>query len=136
MTQGLLYLAQRQPEQGIAALRRAVTLADGSTGPASLLAMHLARLGQRDEARAVLAQLVALSKTRYVPPTRLAAVQAALGDTAQALDALDQAYAVRDPRMIYLKDDPRWVGLRQEPRFIALMKKLKLDRYGRGVSPT
>ncbi len=136
MTQGLLYLAQRQPEQGIAALRRAVTLADGSTGPASMLGMHLARLGQRDEARAILDQLVALSKTRYVPPTRLAAVQAALGDTAQALDSLDQAYAVRDQRMIFLKDDPRWVGLRQEPRFIALMKKLKLDGYGRGVSPT
>lgn len=136
MTQGLLYLAQLQPEQGIAALRRAVTLADGSTGPASLLGMHLARLGQRDEARAILDQLVVLSMTRYVPPTRLAAVQAALGDMAQALDSLDQAYAVRDQRMIFLKDDPRWDGLRQEPRFKALMLKLRLDRFGKGLSPT
>jgi len=74
-------------------------------------------------------------KTRYVAPTSLAAVQAALGEVVAALDSLDRALAVRDQRLIFLKNDPRWAGLRQEPRFKALMVKLKLDRFGPGLSP-
>jgi len=134
LTLGVLLLAEQQPGPGIQALRRAVALADGSTRAPSLLAMHLARLGQRDEARAILNQLRALAGTRHVPPTSLATVHAALGEVAPALAALEQAYVVRDTRLIYLKDDPRWAGLRQEPRFVALMHKLGLDRYGPGLS--
>ena len=43
---------------------------------------------------------------------------------------------MRDTQLVFLKDDPRWSGLRSEPRFVALMHKLKLDRYGPGLSPT
>lgn len=136
LAQALLHQAQGQPQEGIAALRRAVALSDGTTGPVSLLGMHLARNGQEAEARAILNQMLAQSKTRYVPPTSLAAVQAALGEVAPALDELERAYAVRDQRLIFLKDDPRWSGLRQQPRFVALLHKLKLDGYGRGLSPT
>jgi len=134
LTLGVLLLAEQQPGPGIEALRRAVALADGSTRGLSLLAMHLARLGQRDEARAILSRLQAVSMTRHVPPTSLATVHAALGEVAPALAALEQAYVARDTRLIYLKDDPRWTGLRKEPRFVALMQKLGLDRYGPGLS--
>ena len=133
MTQGLTHLAEGQPELGIAAFRRGVTFAHGSTQPESLLAVHLARSGQRDEAQAILSQLLAQSKTRYVPPTSTAAVHAALGEVAPALAALEQAYQVRDTRLIYMKDDPRWLGLRKEQRFVALMQRLKLDRFGPGL---
>ncbi len=136
LAQALLHLAQKRPDEGIAALRRAVAQAEASTGPASLLGMHLAHLGQRDEAQAILNHLVALEKMRFVPPTSLAAVQAALGDVGGALGSLDKAYAVRDQRLVFLKDDPRWIGLRREPRFKALMVRLKLDRFGPGLSPT
>ena len=135
VTQGLLLLAEQQDEAGIAALRRAVAMADGSTQPSVLLGVHLARLGQRDETRALLQQMLALSKTRYVPPTSIAALHAALGDVASALALLEQAVAVHDTRLIVFKDDPRWANLREEPGFLALMKKLKLDRYGPGLSP-
>ena len=135
LVQALMHQARKQPDEGIAALRRAVELAQASTGPLSLLGMHLARLGQAEEARAILGRLLALEKTRYVPPTALAAVQAALGEPGPALDSLDKALAVRDQRLIFLKDDPRWVGLRQQPRFQALMRKLQLDRFGPGLSP-
>ena len=134
-TQGLLLLAEQQDEAGIAALRRAVALADGSTQPSVLLGVHLARLDQRDEARTLLNQMLALSRTRYVPPTSMAALHAALGEVAPALALLEQAVAVHDTRLIVFKDDPRWANLRKEPGFLALMKKLKLDRYGPGLSP-
>ena len=135
MTQGLLHLAEQQTEAGISALRKAVALADGSTQASSLLAVHLAHQGQADEARAILKQLLALAKLRYVPPTSPAAVHAALGEAGQALGALEQAFEVRDTRLVFLKDDPRWAGLRKEPRFVALMQKLKLDRFGPAYSP-
>jgi len=134
-TQGLLLLAEQQDDAGIAALRRAVALADGSTQPVVLLGVHLARLGQQGETRALLKQMLALSKARYVPPTSVAALHAALGEVAPALALLAQAVAVHDTRLIVFKDDPRWAGLRTEPGYLALLKKLKLDRYGPGLSP-
>ena len=63
---------------------------------------------------------------RFVPPTSLAMVHAALGDAVPALDMLEQAYFVRDTRLRDLKDDPSWVTLRQEERYLALKRKLKL----------
>jgi Flp pilus assembly protein TadD len=134
-TQGLLHLADQQPDNAIAEMRRAVVLADGNSRPNALLGVYLARLGQIEEARKILNQLVALEKTRYVPPTSLAAVYAALGDVGPALDALDRAFLTRDTRLTFLKDDPRLAGLREEPRFVALLHKLKLDRFGPGLAP-
>jgi TolB-like protein/tetratricopeptide (TPR) repeat protein len=134
--QGLLYLAEQRPELAIASLRRGVAMADGNTRPSALLGMHLARLGQRDEARAILNHMLELAKTRFVPPVSLAVLHAALGENALALDALERAFAARDTQLVFLKDDPRWSGLRTEPRFVALMQALRLDRYGQGLSPT
>jgi DNA-binding winged helix-turn-helix (wHTH) protein/tetratricopeptide (TPR) repeat protein len=130
----MLHLVDREPEQAIAALRRADQLADQSTQAAALLGVQLARLQKPDEAREVLHQLLSLQQTRYVPPTSLAAVHAALGQVTQALDALDCAWVARDTRLVYLKDDSRWTGLRQQPRFAALLRLMKLDGYGPGIS--
>jgi DNA-binding winged helix-turn-helix (wHTH) protein/TolB-like protein/tetratricopeptide (TPR) repeat protein len=131
---GMLLMAEQQPEQAIAALRRGVMLADNSRASA-LLGIYLARGGQREEAREILNQLLSRAQTRYVAPSSLASVHLALGEVGSALDALDRAFLSRDTRLIFLKDDPRLAGLRKEPRFIALMQKLKLDRYGPGLSP-
>ena len=84
--------------------------------------------------RAILGRLLVLSKQRFVPPTSLAAVHAALGETALALSALERALVVRDTRLVYLSSDPNWAPLRQQPRFVALLKTLKLDRLARGLS--
>ena len=134
-TQGLLHLAEHQPDNAIADMRRAVALADGTSRPSALLAVYLARLGQIEEARNILNQLLTREKTRYVPPCSLAVVYAALGEVGPALDALDRAFLTRDTRLTFLKDDPRLAGLREEPRFVALMHKLKLDRFGPGLAP-
>jgi hypothetical protein len=109
-------------------------LADGSSQAAALLGVQLARLGRRGEAQDVLQRLLTLEKVRYVPPTSVAAIQAALGEIAPALDGLDRAFSLRDTRLVYMKDDGRWSNLRQEPRFIALLHRMKLDSYGPGKS--
>jgi tetratricopeptide (TPR) repeat protein len=128
MTQATLYLADNKPELALKAARRADTLADGSTQPAALLGVMLVGAGQRNEALGLLDRLIELGRTRYVPPTTVAAIHTALGDVVPALDALERAYAVRDTRLVYMKDDGRWSALRQHPRFIALLHRMKLDR--------
>jgi DNA-binding winged helix-turn-helix (wHTH) protein/TolB-like protein/Tfp pilus assembly protein PilF len=132
---GLLKLADHETAQAIAEMRRGVDLADGTTRPLALLGMHLARIGQHEEARDILNRLLTLAKTRYVSPSSMAAVHAALGDVGPALDALDQAFVARDTRLIFLKDDPRLMILRREPRFVDLMHRLKLDGFGPGLAP-
>lgn len=132
---GLLHVHDRQFEQGIAAMRRAVQLAEGTTRPRSILGVQLARLGEVDGARSILNQLLAESKVRNVAPTSIASLHAALGEVPLALSALEHGLAVRETRMIFLKDDPHWASLRAEPRFAALMKALQLDRYGKGLTP-
>jgi eukaryotic-like serine/threonine-protein kinase len=54
-----------------------------------------------------------------------ALVLAALGKTAEALDALDRAFEQRDPTLVNLKHDPRFDRLRSDPRYgklLALMR--------------
>jgi TolB-like protein/tetratricopeptide (TPR) repeat protein len=130
----LIHLSKGQNEQAIEALGRADELADQSTQAAALLGVHLARLGRPEDAREVLSRLLRLAQDRYVPPTSLAAVHLALGDTTAALDALERAWLARDTRLAYLKDDIRWSGLRDQPRFVALQRLMLLDSYGPGAS--
>ena len=134
-SRALLLWVEGQPDKAIGALRRSAELSMGSTRPSAILAARLAQTGQRDEARAILDKVRASAHSRFVPPTHPAIALAALGDTPAALDALEQAYAVRDPRLIYLKDDWPWARLHQEPRYRALLARLGLDRYGPGLAP-
>ena len=131
---GLLHMSDQRPKEGIAAMRRAVELSDG-TRPRSVLGVQLALLGEAEEAQQILDQLLSESKQRYVTPTSIASLYAALGETAPALTNLERGFELRDTRMVFLKDDPHWRGLRAEPRFAGLMKVLKLDRYGPGLTP-
>ena len=134
-TQAVIDLAEGRPEPAIAALRRAAEQTHPNSRPRALLGMHLARLGRHEEARTILEDLRQQAGSRYVPMFSIAVLHAALGDNASALDALEAAYVARDPQLVALKDDPRWAGLRREPRFTALMRTMKLDRYGPGLSP-
>jgi TolB-like protein/DNA-binding winged helix-turn-helix (wHTH) protein/Flp pilus assembly protein TadD len=132
---GLLQFAEAQPEQGIASFRRAVELADATMRPKGVLAFHLAKVGRADEARAILGELLALERVRFVPPTTLAMVHAAVGEHDAALAQLERGLEVRDIRMIYLKNDPSWAVLRRDARFQSLLAGLALDRYAPGLTP-
>jgi tetratricopeptide (TPR) repeat protein len=131
----LLYWAENQSEKAISALRRGVELTKGSSRPSALLAARLAQTGQHDEARVIIDNMQTVARSRFMPPTHLAIALSMLGDIPAALDSLELALAVRDPRIIYLKDDWPWAPLRKEPRYRALLTRLGLDRYGPGLAP-
>jgi DNA-binding winged helix-turn-helix (wHTH) protein/TolB-like protein/tetratricopeptide (TPR) repeat protein len=122
-----LALVRHRPDDALLAMRRACTLADGSSQPLAELGLYLAQHGGRAEAQTMLSQMLAQSRQRYVPPTTLAALQAGLGEIGSALATLERAFGVHDTRLIYLRGDDRWDTLRAEPRFVDLMKRMKLE---------
>ncbi len=135
-----LGLATYHEQQGnldaaFASIGQAVSFADQSSQAEALQGALLARHGRADESRKVLARLEARSGMRYVPPTSLAAVQAALGDRDAALASLERACDCNDTRMLHLRDDPRWAALRAEPRFATLVTRMKLTGLAPGIAP-
>ena len=81
---------------------------------------------RKSEAQAILRQLSALSRQRYVPSYPVAAIYVALGENEEAIAALERAYAERDTWMDYLGLDPRMDPLRPDPRFADLLRRMNL----------
>ena len=81
--------------------------------------------GRPEESRAILDQLLLRSKSRFVPPYHIAMVYNNLGDKERALDWLEKAYAIRDPKMTFIKN-PDWKNVENEPRFQDLLRRVGL----------
>ena len=130
---GLLLLAENKKEAGVAELRRAVELGPDTVRPKAHLAVHLAADGDHAAARGLLSEIRQRAERVHVPPTSLAMIHAALGESKAALDELDRAFELRDTRLVELKGDPSWQPIRKEPRFVALMRRLGLEEVGPGL---
>jgi hypothetical protein len=87
------------------------------------LGVALAMAGKEAEARELLAELEAESKTRYVSPQWPAVIYAALGEKETALRYLAQAWDVRAIQLLWLAVDPNFDPLRSESEFIELLNK-------------
>lgn len=86
--------------------------------------------------RRSLAMLTAPEERRHVPPTRVAALHAMLGDADAAMAALEQAAREKDPDLVYVLRDPEFDILRALPRFLALDARVRRlpSRRGAGAS--
>ena len=125
---GSYQLARQDTQQGIETLRRAERLSEGRTQAATALGIALAHSGNQKEARAILNRLVGDSKRRYVSPTSMARICAALGDDRQALDWLEKAHEARDVRLAYLRVDAGFYrALQHDPRFKAILTKMNFN---------
>jgi len=91
----------------------------------ALLGQAYAKVGQRDEALKILAQLPQIAAHRYVPSYSFALLHMALGEKDKAIEWLERSYhdgAGLD--IIFLKVDPMLDPLQKEPRFQALVQKV------------
>jgi TolB-like protein/Tfp pilus assembly protein PilF len=113
-------------EAAIETFQRANGLAKDELSAKALLAHAYALSGRTADARALIEELQAAGKTRYVSHYALAAIHTALGETGEALDRLDEAYALRDRGMTWLAVSPRLDPLRAEPRFRELIRRMRL----------
>lgn len=118
--------AQGKSEEAIASLQRAVELSQRSSLTLAALAHALARTGQRDSARRILAEVESRSPARYVPSYEIAKAYVALGDTARALDLFERAWRDRSHSLVFLKVDPQLTGMERQPRYTALLERVGL----------
>jgi len=104
----------------------------------ALRAFAYTRMGQPENAREVLQELLEVQRTGpYLQPYFVARVYAALNDKAKALEWLEKAEQDRSEYLFLgtngggLRTDPAWDELKEEPRFKALLKKLGFDQWPR-----
>ena len=81
--------------------------------------------GKQSEARAILNQLEALSKRRYVSPLYFAIVSAGLKDNDKAIEYLNKAFEARHPGLVLIRIEPMFDGLRADQRFKDLIKRFE-----------
>jgi len=113
----------------LAEYKKAVEL-DDDPFVLALLGQAYAKLGQRDEALKILAQLPQIGAHRYVPSYSYALLHMALGEKDKAIEWLERSYqegAGLD--VIFLKVDPMLDPLQKEPRFQALVAKVFAEKY-------
>jgi tetratricopeptide (TPR) repeat protein len=125
-TLGWAYLLKEMPEQGVAALQKAVSLSPDSTLYLAQLGEAFAWVGRTEEAREVLRRLQELAAQRYVSPYHMAYVYTGLGEHERAMDWLERAYAERAGAMFGVKGSFLFTALRSHPRFRALLRKMNL----------
>ena len=78
--------------------------------------------GKTIEAAAILDKLKTTEK--YVSPTELAILDAALGDEEEAFASLEKAFTERDFQLAFIKVEPAYDPLRGDPRFQELLRKV------------
>jgi len=87
-----------------------------------------ARAAGAGEAAAVLRELDAESRHRFVASYDFAVIHAGLGEADLALAWLDKSLTRHDPETMILPADPRFDSLRGDPRFVALLERMSLPR--------
>jgi serine/threonine-protein kinase len=108
--------------------RRAVRLGAGLDPLVGALAYALARNGQADSARAVIAPAEARAKGRGGSPVAMAMAYAGLGDRDAALRWLDRAAREKDPWLYAMSiNGSVFDSIREDPRFAEAAKVMKLD---------
>ncbi|MFS8086866.1 MAG: tetratricopeptide repeat protein [Acidobacteriota bacterium] len=80
--------------------------------------------GRKDAAHAVVDQLKAQAKERYVSPFEIATVYADLGETDLALEWFAKALEERASWMVFLKTTPKFDRLRPAPGYSALLERI------------
>jgi tetratricopeptide (TPR) repeat protein len=123
---GMDYAQKSMFDEAIAQLERGVT--DSGRSPAILGSLGLvqARAGRKEATRAILAELEAQSRRRYVSPAAFVFVSIALGDTDGAFAWLEKAAQDRTNLMIFLGVYPPLDPLRSDPRFKELLRRVGL----------
>lgn len=115
------YAAKRQYAEALLSYQTSIKLEE-TTSALIYLGRLYALIGRRSEATAILNKLNATEK--YVSPTELSILYAALGDKEKAFASLEKAYAERDFQLTDLKVEPGYDALRDDSRFADLLRRV------------
>jgi len=124
---GLCYIQQSRNQEGIYEIQRGIALLDPNPSLLATLAYGYGMLGQKEEAKKILGDLLEESNRQYVSPYSFALIYIGLGDKDQAFECLDKAFERREDALVSLKVNPRFDSLRSDARFDALLKRIGLS---------
>jgi tetratricopeptide (TPR) repeat protein len=127
-TLGWAYLNKGKHEEAIQEFQEALQLSGTDDTDLMLdLGFAYAAVGNREEARRILAKLKNLHDRGLVPSGSIGILYGALGELNEAFAWLEKAYEERDPELTYLKvPGRRFEPLRHDPRFQDLVRRVGL----------
>lgn len=125
VTLGMAYEQKGEVAKGIEEFKRAYKL-DKSSLVLGFLGHAYARAGNIREAQKILDELEELSKRIYVPPFSIGLIYTALGETNEAFEWFEKAYAAQNEWLNWWKVSPHVDILRSDPRSTDLLKRLNL----------
>jgi tetratricopeptide (TPR) repeat protein len=129
---GLCYAELLLGEDALPHTQKALELSNRHPRMLAVQGYVQAVLGDRCEALRSLSELRALARQVYVSPVGVAGIEAALGETSGAFEALDAAYSEQSYALVWLNVDPRFGRLRSDPYFEEFLGRLKLAK---GTNP-
>ncbi len=123
---GLVLTQQGAYAEAEHAFREAITLSPDLSYATAGVAYVLALSGRRREAEAIVAELEARARERYVTPVAFCIAHLGLKNLDQVFHWLDRAYEDRRGWLTYMKVDPIFDAVRDEPRYTAFLKRMNL----------
>src|SRR2546426_2507583 len=118
-----IYSGSKMYAEAIEEARLSKKLSPDQTWSDVILSNIFVNAGRPEESRAILDQLLLRSKSRFVPPYHIAVVYNNVGDKEGALYWLEKAYAIRDPKMTFLKT-MNWKNVENDPRFQDILRRV------------
>src|SRR5207302_1425614 len=123
---GLVLMQQGAYAEAERAFREAITLSPDLSYATAGVAHVLALSGRRREAEALVAELEARARARYVTPVAFCIAHLGLRNIDQVFHWLERAYEDRRGWLTYLGVDPIFDPVKDDPRFGELVKRMRL----------
>ncbi|HUR99807.1 MAG TPA: tetratricopeptide repeat protein, partial [Pyrinomonadaceae bacterium] len=123
---GRALIEKRAYPEAIDSLRKSISLSGDSPDELVELARANALVGRKAEALKIVGDLKSPTEHRYVAPTSIGSIYAALGEKDEAFEWYERALRERDVLLVLMKVDPMFDGVRSEPQFKELMKRVGL----------
>ena len=121
-----IYIQRKEYDKAIQEARKSKDLSPDQTLSDVILTIIFASAGKPEESRAILEQLILRSKSHFVPPFQIALIYNNLGDKERALEFLEKAYDIRDPKLTNLKTIGNWKNVENDPRFQEILRRVGL----------
>jgi tetratricopeptide (TPR) repeat protein len=124
----LAYEQMGRPQDAVQELRKVIAASGMGVHLQAALGRTVALAGPKQQAQAILNELLSAAAQGYVPPHLIARVAGALGNNQRALEWLERAHEERVGDLIYLRVDPAFDSLRSDARFQALVSPIHFPR--------
>src|SRR5438034_2731186 len=114
---GLAYEQKQVLDAATEEFRKAISLSGGSPLMKSALGRAYAKSQKKLEANEILNELNELVKRHYASAYEIATIYVALGNSEQAFQLLEKAYAEHSFHLVNLNVSPQFKSVRSDPRF-------------------